>query len=257
LIKRNNSRNNSRSNSNSKIESVNVTLIGVDLSQQMLEKASKRGKNNDCYDSLIVGDALDYLHRVEKNSIDVIIAADVFIYIGDLLAFFQAAKQAFLENNGLLVFTVEELEYQNSFQQNYISNPNPNSEIVSPANTELNGIDSINTSTSIDINDKRSTNHLNSSDEKTEEEESSIDNIGGEVGSGLGSVIESKSGFRLLPCGQFGHSDKYIRSLAKNCGFSIVIAKKEVLRSQSGVPVQSITFALATNSSNHTVPASD
>jgi len=76
-------------------------LVGVDISSKIVEKASEKG----IYDELYVEDLSDRLHK-EKSSIDLILAADVFVYTGDLESIFRAAKKA-LKPNGLLTFSVE------------------------------------------------------------------------------------------------------------------------------------------------------
>jgi predicted TPR repeat methyltransferase len=50
----------------------------------------------------------------------------------------------------------------------------------------------------------------------------------------------------LLSSGRFGHTERYIRKLAVDVNFTVVTAKKEVLRLQSEIPVKSITFTLQT-----------
>ena len=80
-------------------------ITGVDLSQRMLEKSIERM----CYNRLVLGDAVSYLNRTAPNSVDSIVAADVFIYIGDLSDVFRASFKVLRDNNGFLVFTVEEL----------------------------------------------------------------------------------------------------------------------------------------------------
>jgi predicted TPR repeat methyltransferase len=80
-----------------------INVYGVDLSQRMLEKAVDRR----CYDSLILGDAEEYLLSCGLT-VDAIIAADVFIYIGDLLKIMKASHSA-LKSKGFLIFTIEEL----------------------------------------------------------------------------------------------------------------------------------------------------
>lgn len=63
-------------------------LIGVDLSQKMLDLAADKG----IYEQLIKSDALTYL---EQNSdFDWIMAADVLGYIGEIEALIKAAKKA-------------------------------------------------------------------------------------------------------------------------------------------------------------------
>lgn len=83
-------------------------LHGVDLSQAMVAVAERR----DIYDHLVVGDlvaALDDRDPAEDPPWDLLVAADVFIYMGSLEAVFAAASRA-LAAGGLLAFTVEALE---------------------------------------------------------------------------------------------------------------------------------------------------
>src|SRR5207248_233908 len=55
------------------------TLVGVDLSPGMLEKARERG----CYDRLEQGDLVAVMRTMPARSFDLIVATDVLIYIGD------------------------------------------------------------------------------------------------------------------------------------------------------------------------------
>ena len=76
-------------------------LDGVDLSQQMLDKAAERG----LYDELACDDLTSYLdHRA--SHCDLAVAADVFVYIGDLAPVFQAVHRA-LRHDGRFCFSVE------------------------------------------------------------------------------------------------------------------------------------------------------
>lgn len=76
-------------------------LIGVDISSKMLAIA----KNLGAYDQLIEQDILSYLTE-QKQKVDVIVAAEVLNYFGDLEPFFQAALPT-LNPGGFLIFTVE------------------------------------------------------------------------------------------------------------------------------------------------------
>ena len=76
-------------------------LVGVDLSAKMLAKARERG----IYDELIQGDVMIPLEAAQ-SAFDLIVAWDVFAYIGDLAPVFQAAKKA-LRGGGRLMFWVE------------------------------------------------------------------------------------------------------------------------------------------------------
>jgi predicted TPR repeat methyltransferase len=76
-------------------------LIGVDLSRQMIHHAAERKS----YDELLVADLFSIL-RDRRNTFDLIVAADVLLYFGDLAPFFSAAANA-LRPGGLLLLSVE------------------------------------------------------------------------------------------------------------------------------------------------------
>lgn len=75
-------------------------LIGVDLSPRMLEKA----KAKNLYDELHCAEALDFLSQ--QAEYDLIIAADVLIYFGDLQPVFSAARSR-IGGGGRFAFTIE------------------------------------------------------------------------------------------------------------------------------------------------------
>jgi len=77
------------------------TLTGVDLSPKMIDKARARG----VYDRLVVGDIVEEL-AAPGVSCDLVIAADVFVYLGDLQPVFEACKLA-LKPGGLFAFSLE------------------------------------------------------------------------------------------------------------------------------------------------------
>lgn len=76
-------------------------LAGVDLSPRMLDKARARG----VYDDLQVGDVVEALSARVAHW-DLLVAADVFVYLGDLAAVLRAAARA-LRPGGRLLFSVE------------------------------------------------------------------------------------------------------------------------------------------------------
>jgi len=81
-----------------------ATLVGVDLAPRMIEKARQRR----VYDELVRADVVDVM-RQRPGSADVVLAADVFIYIGDLMPVFRAARDS-LRPGGLLAFTIEVID---------------------------------------------------------------------------------------------------------------------------------------------------
>ena len=76
-------------------------LIGVDLSQNMLDRA----RQLDVYDHLHCAELTAFLNA-RTDAYDLIVAADVFVYIGDLSAVFQAVHTA-LRHGGIFSFSVE------------------------------------------------------------------------------------------------------------------------------------------------------
>jgi predicted TPR repeat methyltransferase len=77
------------------------TLVGVDLSPRMLEKARQRGD----YDELVCEEAAAYLAG-QPQRFDAGVAADVFVYVGDLSDVFTGMR-AVLRPGGLFAFSVE------------------------------------------------------------------------------------------------------------------------------------------------------
>jgi len=94
-------------------------MVGIDLSPGML--AIARQQRGHLYDALLQGDGAETLlsaselrHRSGGSpstggSVDLVLAADVFVYVGELERTMRACAHV-LRVGGLLAFTVEELE---------------------------------------------------------------------------------------------------------------------------------------------------
>jgi len=78
-----------------------ASVDGVDLSRRMLEQAERRG----VYQRLVLADVTEHLTGTEERY-DLIAAADVFTYLGNLDAVIGAAHRV-LEPGGVLCFSVE------------------------------------------------------------------------------------------------------------------------------------------------------
>lgn len=78
-------------------------LGGMDLSEAMLQKAAEK----QVYDDLLKSDVNEF--EVKPGSVDLVIAADVFVYVGDLDRAFAAIATS-LAVDGLFVFSVENHE---------------------------------------------------------------------------------------------------------------------------------------------------
>ncbi len=78
------------------------TLSGVDLSPSMVERARKKS----LYDGLAAGDLVEWLRAQPDRSADLVLAADVFVYVGDLAPPFAEVARV-LHLDGLFAFTVQ------------------------------------------------------------------------------------------------------------------------------------------------------
>jgi len=77
-------------------------LTGVDLSQRMLDKASEL----ELYDALACADIGESLRANQQARYGLVLAADVFVYFGDLAPAFALIKEA-LQPGGWFAFSVE------------------------------------------------------------------------------------------------------------------------------------------------------
>jgi predicted TPR repeat methyltransferase len=89
------------------------TLTGLDFSSNMLRVARQR----QIYDNVIRGELTEFL-QTQTKKFDLAVAADVFLYIGDLSAVFQGVRGA-LRDGGLFGFSVEI-----SAEQDFVLRPN-------------------------------------------------------------------------------------------------------------------------------------
>jgi predicted TPR repeat methyltransferase len=76
-------------------------LAGIDLSQPMLDKARALG----VYDTLACADLVEHLQATPERH-DLVLAADVFIYVGELTPVF-AALERIVEPGGVFAFSAE------------------------------------------------------------------------------------------------------------------------------------------------------
>ena len=98
-------------------------LVGVDLSTKMLAKAKER----NLYQRLESADLLSMMKGELISSYDVIVAADVFVYIGKLDEIMQEGARL-LRPGGVFAFSVEAMEslshgVSNTDDGEYILNP--------------------------------------------------------------------------------------------------------------------------------------
>ncbi|HEY8579986.1 MAG TPA: methyltransferase domain-containing protein, partial [Beijerinckiaceae bacterium] len=77
-------------------------IVGVDIAPRMIEAARRKG----VYEALHVGEAAAFLVGEPDGGADAVIAADVFVYIGDLDAIFREAARV-LAPGGRFAFTLQ------------------------------------------------------------------------------------------------------------------------------------------------------
>jgi len=94
------------------VKPIAKSLVGVDLSANMLKRAEKRG----VYDQLEEAELSAYMSE-KKAAFDVVICVDTLIYFGDLGGALRAASHT-LRSGGWLFFTVEQHkpeEHENNY----------------------------------------------------------------------------------------------------------------------------------------------
>jgi predicted TPR repeat methyltransferase len=77
-------------------------LVGVDVSGNMLQEARARG----CYQELAEAEILEWMRAAAPAMFDLVIAADVLVYFGDLGPIFGQARRL-LRPGGLFAFSIE------------------------------------------------------------------------------------------------------------------------------------------------------
>jgi len=82
---------------------ISKTMIGVDLSEAIIEEARKQRPH--LYEETIVGDITQVFP--DKAPISLIVAADSYIYFGDLDPLFASMQAGLDPNGGLVAFTLE------------------------------------------------------------------------------------------------------------------------------------------------------
>lgn len=95
-------------------------LVGGDLAPRMLERAAARcAGDRPVYDDVVEADFASFLES-RPDAFDVVVAADAFIYVGDLRPVFAAATTA-LRPGGWLVATVEHADRGEASERGYVT----------------------------------------------------------------------------------------------------------------------------------------
>eukprot|EP00879_Flechtneria_rotunda_P021026 GHRR01022148.1.p1 GENE.GHRR01022148.1~~GHRR01022148.1.p1 ORF type:complete len:412 (+),score=104.67 GHRR01022148.1:619-1854(+) len=175
-------------------------LAGIDLSSKMVEKARERG----CYDELAVGELAQYLETAAQQgadqAYDLLVAADVFVYIGDLLPVLMAAA-ATATDRALFAFSTELLQGSSAAGSEQISS------VCSPANCSI----------------------AAPADSSTQ---------GSSQGpTGDQASTDAMGHYALQATGRYAHSPGYLRSMAAATGWQTLLLKLAVIRFNAGKPI--------------------
>jgi predicted TPR repeat methyltransferase len=87
------------------LDPVTENLVGVDVAPEMLSIAREKS----IYSRLEECDILEFLKNSKKNSYDIVVAADVFVYFSDLGEVFSQVNRV-LCNGGIFTFSLEKSE---------------------------------------------------------------------------------------------------------------------------------------------------
>ena len=93
------------------LRDISASITGVDFSQKMLDQAMqvKDAQGKKTYDALIRRDAHEFLAEASGDAYDVVVAATVFSYLGDLRDIFQHIARV-LKKGGTFAFTADMMD---------------------------------------------------------------------------------------------------------------------------------------------------
>ena len=184
------------------------TLVGVDLSSEMVEHARARKVYDELYVEEITESLARYSNRTDKEklrAIELMVAADVFVYSGELEGVFKSAAQS-LSKGGWFALTLERL----------FRNKTAEEEAAATADKGKADADKI-----VDI--------------KMEAAEDAPD--APKAQEYTVSEEDLSKGWKLQLSGRFAHTEKYVTDLAAANSFQILHHEHFVPRTDQGVDI--------------------
>ena len=204
-------------------------MVGIDVSGKILEIAKNTG-TYDCTEKYDLCDALRVLDCAESGDsvragLDMVIAADTFIYVGALGEVFSLVRNVLRDAvnstggsgsvdsstaeasskeqyGGLFMFSTEDLE-------------------TSPMRVEHMNVSTTSTTTQEDSRDKSACTAPVDSLDTDYDIEGAVPGWGGQ----------------LLKSARFAHSDRYIRALCEKHRFRVLVHEKIILRTEETIPL--------------------
>ena len=197
-------------------KNMSETLIGVDLSSEMIEYARAR----EVYDELYVEEITESLGRfsdkkdkAKLRSIGLVVAADVFVYSGELEGVFASAAQS-LKKGGWFAMTLERL-----FR-------NETADAAAAQEAAADGAADASGSAGKVVEIKKEVDADTGQDAplpKAQEFTISDDDL--------------DKGWKLQLSGRFAHTEKYVTDLAEKNGFKVLYHEHFIPRKDQGVDI--------------------
>ena len=181
-----------------------------------------------------------------KIPLNLIIAADTFIYIGALGSVFRQISRI-LEQNGLFLFSIEDLEKSPMrVSDEMLLRSHFDDENIGNKKNQRNG------NTRKDKNNENSDNNGNNENSEKNEKSDNKKNYYDENDHCNENNFHWEEprgavpgwGGQLLKSARFAHSNQYIEALAQIHGFRILESKSVVLRTEETVPLYGILYVL-------------
>ncbi|MFK5947580.1 MAG: tetratricopeptide repeat protein [Methylococcales bacterium] len=91
------------------LKDISEHMIGIDLSSKMLKKAEDRNIYNE-----LVTSAIDQYFENHDFQPDIVVSADVFVYIGDIASIFENTSKS-ISDDGIFVFSTEDTQDADQF----------------------------------------------------------------------------------------------------------------------------------------------
>lgn len=100
------------------LRDIAANITGVDFSPAMLAEAMKvvDEKGRKIYDSLVKREVQDFLTDAPDNGYDVVIAAGLVSYLGDLQPFFEQSARIVKKGGGVVALTADKLEGDGDYE---------------------------------------------------------------------------------------------------------------------------------------------
>lgn len=188
-----------------------ASLVSAVVGVDLSSKMTQKAKSKNCYETVHVDDVEAFLLQTEDTQFDIIAATDVFVYFSALDSVLTAARR---------VFTSGELDTDTT-----------------------NAMATKDTARQLLIFTVESLDAYSSQSEAEEEMPTEM---------GVGDrerVAANDIPYKLLPSGRYAHSARYLRSVASETGYDIILFERCVPRLDKGTPVQGYLLFLTLVSS--------